>query len=171
MKFLNSIRISFKNLMAAKFRSFLTILGIIIGVASVILIASIGQSAQFLILDQINSIGSNLIAVNPGASDSKGPPPSAMGIAITTLTYDDLQAIRDQKVIPEVKAAAGYVEGVATVSRNNNDYSLSYIGTTASDTGVENLEIASGRFFDESEEKDLSRVTVIGPKEAEDLFG
>ena len=63
MRIIDPIRISYKNLLAAKFRSFLTILGIIIGVASVIIIMAIGQSAQALILDQVSGIGSNLVGI------------------------------------------------------------------------------------------------------------
>src|SRR4030043_1514819 len=95
MNLLNPIKISYKNLTAAKWRSFLTILGIIIGVASVIIIMAIGQSAQALILDQISGVGSNLIGILPGASDESGPPPAVMGISVTTLTYDDLQNLGD----------------------------------------------------------------------------
>ena len=82
MNLTSPMKISLKYLLAAKFRSFLTILGIIIGVAAVIIIMAIGQSAQALILDQITGVGSNLIAVLPGASDEKGPPAAAMGISI-----------------------------------------------------------------------------------------
>ena len=63
--------------MAAKLRSFLTVLGIIIGVASVIIVMAIGASAQQLILDQVEGIGSNLVGVIPGASSEDGPPASA----------------------------------------------------------------------------------------------
>src|SRR3989344_8876910 len=109
MNLLNPIKISYKNLLSAKGRSFLTILGIIIGVAAVIIIFSVGLSAQDLILDQIKGIGSNLIGVLPGASEEEGPPPAIMGITTTTFTYDDLLAIKDSNNVPEVEDGAGYV--------------------------------------------------------------
>ena len=84
--------------MAAKFRSFLTILGIIIGIASVIIVMSIGASAQRLVLDQISGIGSNLVGILPGASEEDGPPASALGIVTTTLKYKDLQAILQKNI-------------------------------------------------------------------------
>jgi putative ABC transport system permease protein len=93
MRFSDPVKIAYKNIVAAKFRSFLTILGIVIGIASVIIIIAIGSSAQELILDQVKGVGSNLIGVLPGASEEKGPPASAMGVIITTLKYDDLKAI------------------------------------------------------------------------------
>ncbi len=170
MNILSPIKISYRYLMAAKFRSFLTILGIIIGVASVIIIMAIGRSAQALILDQVTGIGSNLIGVLPGASDDKGPPASAMGIAITTLKYSDLQALRNKRNVPEVTAGAGYVLGTAMASYDGNSLSTSFEGTTASYINVENTEIASGRFFTQDEETDMSRVVVLGANKLKDIF-
>ncbi|MFH1182850.1 MAG: ABC transporter permease, partial [Candidatus Moraniibacteriota bacterium] len=94
MRFLTDpIKISFQNLNGSKFRSFLTMLGIIIGVASVVIVMSIGSSAQGLILNQIKGIGSNLIGVLPGGSEEKEPPAMAMGITITSLKFKDYEAL------------------------------------------------------------------------------
>lgn len=172
MKLLNPIKISYKNLTAAKFRSFLTILGIIIGVGSVILIMAIGQSAQELILDQVKGIGTNLIGVIPGASSGENsPPPAAMGVSITTLTYDDLEALRNTRNVPEVIEGCGYVIGSDTVSYNGTDKELSFMGVTASYIEVETAKLEKGRFFTKDEEVNLSKTVVIGSKAAEDLFG
>lgn len=170
MRLQDPVKISLKNLTAAKLRSFLTILGIIIGVASVILIMAIGQSAQALILDQIKGIGSDLVGILPGASDENGPPAAAMGIAITTLKYDDLEAIRSSKKVPEVEAASGYVTGTADVSNGDVSMNLSFVGTTGSYLEVENADIQDGRFIIKEEETNLSRVAVLGKSAAEDLF-
>jgi len=171
MQILNPIKISYKNLVAAKFRSFLTILGIIIGVASVIVIMAVGLSAQELILDQIRGIGSNLIGVLPGASEENGPPTTALGISITTLTYDDLQAMKDQRNIPEVEDAAGYVMGTSKIKYEEADFTFSFTGTTASYVNVENAEMEVGRFLNEEEEINLSRVAVLGSEVAKEIFG
>jgi putative ABC transport system permease protein len=172
MKLLNPVKISYKNLTAAKLRSFLTMLGIIIGVGSVILIMAIGQSAQELILDQVKGIGTNLIGVIPGASSSENsPPPAVMGISITTLTYDDLEALRNSRNVPEVIDGAGYVLGSDAVSYNGTEKSLSFNGTTASYINVETAEMEKGRFFTKEEETNLSKLAVIGSKMAEDFFG
>jgi len=170
MRISDPIKISYKNLLAAKFRSFLTILGIIIGVASVIIIMAIGQSAQALILDQVSGIGSNLIGILPGASDEKGPPAAAMGIKVTTLKYDDLEALRNGKNVPEVADAAGYVMGSEQAVYGGNNLVASFTGTTASYINVENSEIASGRFINKDEETNMSRVAVIGKNIVRDLF-
>lgn len=170
MRIFSPIKISIKYLLAAKFRSFLTILGIIIGVASVIIIMAIGQSAQALILDQITGIGSNLIGVLPGASDEKGPPAAALGIIITTLKYNDLKALTNRRNVPEVSEGAGYVLGTQGVSYKSNNLTLSVTGTTASYIDVENTDVAAGRFFNSNEENNLSRVAVVGSNVAKDLF-
>ncbi|MFZ2975231.1 MAG: ABC transporter permease [Candidatus Moraniibacteriota bacterium] len=171
MNLTSPIKISLKYLLAAKFRSFLTILGIIIGVASVIIIMAIGQSAQALILDQITGIGSNLIGVLPGASDENGPPATAMGISITTLKYDDLKVLRNGKDVPEVTDGAGYVLGTATTEYDGTNLNASFQGATASYINVENAKVAEGRFISEDEETNMSRVAVIGFNLKEDLFG
>lgn len=170
MRLIDPIRISYKNLIQSKLRSFLTILGIIIGVASVIVIMAIGQSAQALILDQVSGIGSNLIGILPGASDENGPPSAAMGIKVTTLKYGDLEALRRGKDVPEIEDAAGYVMGSETAKYKGEDLTVSFTGTTASYMKVENSEIAEGRFFDKTEEVDLSKVAVVGKNVVRDLF-
>jgi putative ABC transport system permease protein len=156
--------------MAAKFRSFLTILGVIIGVASVIIIMSIGLSAQGLILDQVKGIGSNLIGILPGASEKEGPPPALMGISTTTFTYDDLLAITNKKNIPEVEDGAGYVMGTASIAWNSVSKNASFTGTTTNYINVESADIAYGRFFNSEEEANMSRFAVLGSQIAKDIF-
>lgn len=170
MNFQDPIKISYRNLLAHKLRSFLTILGIIIGVAAVIVIMATGLSAQKLIIDEIKGVGSNLIAVLPGASDEKGPPAAVFGVAITTLNYDDLKALRNKKNVPEVEAVAGYVTSTVQVSQNGTELNKSMNGTTASYIDVENARIKKGRFFKEDEEYNLSKVAVLGSELAKDLF-
>ncbi len=149
----------------------MTILGIIIGVASVIIIMAIGQSAQALILGQISGVGSNLIGVLPGASDEQGPPAAVLGISVTTLTYDDLNALRDGRNVPEAEAGAGYVMGTASAVYNGTTLNASFTGTTASYIEVENANIAQGRFFTKDEETNLARMAILGSTLAQDLFG
>ncbi len=169
MQVLNHIKISYKNLLAVKLRSFLTILGIIIGVASVIVIFAVGQSAQELILDQVRGIGTNLIAVMPGASDENAPPAAVMGIVVTTLKYDDFLKIK--KEIPEIETGGGYVLGTTTVKNNGTNLSMSFTGTTADYLQVEDTNISQGRFFNKEETNNLAKVAVLGKNSAKDLFG
>ncbi|HPN54536.1 MAG TPA: ABC transporter permease [Candidatus Moranbacteria bacterium] len=171
MKLSSPIKISYKNLMAAKFRSFLTILGIIIGIASVIIVMAIGASAQQLIVDQVNGMGTNLVGILPGASDEKGPPASVMGIVTTTLKTSDLDAIMIKKNVPNAIAASGYVSGVATAEYKSNSSQSNFQGVSAGFIDVESNKLQSGRFFTNEEDAGLSRVAVIGSKKAADLFG
>jgi len=170
MKLSSPIKISYKNLMAAKFRSFLTILGIIIGIASVIVVMAIGASAQQLILDQVAGMGSNLIGVLPGASDEKGPPASALGVVTTTLKIDDLKAVLQRKNAPNVVAACGYVSGVATSKYGSISVTSNFQGVSASLLNVEKINLAAGRFFTDEEDTGLARVAVLGSSRAKELF-
>lgn len=170
MYLLNPIKISYKNLLSAKLRSFLTILGIIIGVASVIVVMAIGASAQSLILDQVKGIGSNLIGILPGASEEKGPPASALGIITTTLKYRDMEAILEKKNVPNIADASGYVTGIATVKSQSDSFETNFQGVNSSLVNVEKSEVENGRFFIKEEDTNLSRVAVLGSKWANKLF-
>ncbi|MDD3498097.1 MAG: ABC transporter permease [Candidatus Moranbacteria bacterium] len=167
---ISPIKISYKNLLAAKFRSFLTIFGIIIGVAAVVIIFAVGRSAQELVLDQIRGIGSNLIGILPGASEESGPPAAVMGITVTTLKYEDLLEIKKEKNVPEIENAAGYVSGTAVVKYQEEELGVSFTGTTASYLDVEDTGIIEGRFFSEDEETNLSKVAVLGSEISKDIF-
>lgn len=170
MRITDPIKISYKNLLAAKGRSFLTILGIIIGVASVIIVMAIGASAQGLILDQVTSIGSNLVGVLPGASEEKGPPATVFGTIITTLKYRDLQEILKKGNVPDVTNASGYVTGSATAKAQENSFAVTFQGVSSDLPNVENIKVSEGRFFLPEEETNLSRVAVLGADRVADFF-
>lgn len=170
MIFWESLKNSLKNIRAHKLRSFLTMLGLIIGISSVVIILAVGSGAQSLITNQITSAGSNLIGVLPGASEENGPPSSALGIVVTTLKYEDALALGDKKNAPHITDVAAYVRGSATIKWQNQDISANFTGTTASYINVEDAEVALGRFFDEADERGISRVVVLGSQVAEDLF-
>jgi len=168
MPFFTLIKSSLKLLQRNKNRTFLTVLGIVIGVSAVIVIMSVGAGAQSLIFNQLSSFGSNLIGIMPGFSDEKGPPASVMGIAITTLKESDAEEL---KKIKGVEAVANYVRGVETATWQNRKADITFVGTNVDYLSVENVKIEKGIFFDESEEKGLGRVAVLGYQVAEDLFG
>ncbi|MDO9509893.1 MAG: ABC transporter permease, partial [Candidatus Magasanikbacteria bacterium] len=143
-------------------------LGIIIGVMSVIIVMSVGAGAQSLILNQVKSMGSNSIGILPGKSDEKGPPASVMGVVITTLKDDDVKAL--VKEIPYFIAGNGYVKGTDTVSWKDQKTDTSFIGVNAEYIIVEDTKVEKGRFFSQEEEKINSRVAVLGYEVAKDLF-
>jgi putative ABC transport system permease protein len=173
MDILNTIKLAWSGLTTNKGRSFLTMLGIIIGVASVIIIVSVGEGAQSLIYDQIKSLGSNLVAVLPGQGGDKGPPASAYGIVITTLKYEDALAfVEGPNAIPHLSAVAAFEMGNETISYGGKqETAVSYNGTMASYPVVIERTIASGRFFNTSEEKGLAKVIVLGYTVKKNLFG
>ena len=171
LAFEQSLRASVTALLSNKVRSFLTMLGIIIGVGAVIVIIAVGAGAQSLILNQVKSMGTDLIGVMPGKSDGKGPPTQAMGIIITTLTHDDLLALGRKSNVPNIVEFAGFSRGIATISSDANTYDTNINGTTAGYLGVEGGEVADGRFFSSEEERELARVAVLGSAVKDELFG
>lgn len=153
-------------------RSALTMLGIIIGVGSVILIMSLGSSAQNLIVGQIQSMGSNSIYVEPGAFDPKGGSGMDMAIfeemTIKTLKLKDMEAIEKDSL---VDMAYPMVYGTARVVYQNNDEKITFIGTTPEAYIMDDWHAVIGRDINEEEVRSMARVATIGYKIASDLFG
>ncbi len=168
MNFLHIIKESLIVLKTNRKRTFLTSLGIVIGVSSVIVVMSVGAGAQSLIFNQITSAGSNLISVLPGYSDEDGPPASVFGITVTTLTNDDAQAISK---IEEIQAVTSYARGVGTAQYYNKKSDATFIGTTSDYTIVEDALTVKGRFLSDEDDKSVNRVAVLGWQIFKDLFG
>lgn len=170
MRLNDSLKTASSGLRHAKVRSLLTMLGIVIGIASVILLMSIGTSAQRLILDQVQNIGSNLIFVVPGATKGSrfSSPPSVQGVIIKTLVKNDLDAFKRE---PTIAAAAPEVRGQAKVIFENNDTSITYTGTTAEFFEIRNFKVERGSSFTSSDVDSFNHVAVIGREIAKTLFG
>ncbi len=153
------------GLVTHKLRSFLTILGVVIGVASVIVLMSIGQGSTQQILDSIQSMGANLITIRPGAFTFGG----VRGGMSQTLTMEDSEAIAAQvsniaAVAPSYTSSLQLVAGEKNVNSQIN-------GTTPEYMAVNNLEISQGKFFATEEYERNTKVAVLGANVAEDLFG
>ena len=170
MLFPDAFKTATRSLTHGKMRSILTMLGIVIGIASVIILMSIGQSAQDLILGQVESIGSNLIVITPGAPSSNGfsAPAAAQGIIITSLKQQDLDALGRE---PSITAVAAAVSGQAEAVYGNNNKTISYQGVTADMFAVRNLTVKSGVTFSKGDVDSASHLAVIGPDLAVTLFG
>lgn len=153
-----------------KMRSFLTMLGIIIGIMAVIVIMSVGAGAQSLIINQIKGMGSDLVGILPGKAEEKGPPASVYGIVITTLKNDDVTKIMSGSY-PHLVAATGYVRGIDTVTAGDTKADINFVGVSAGFVDVETAKVADGRFFSEEEERSAAKVAVLGDQSARDLFG
>ena len=168
MKPLDMIHETYTALLANKVRSGLTMLGIVIGISSVIALVAIGNGAQASIKASIESIGSNLVMVTPGAQRSFGGPSAARGSA-KTLTVDDGKAI--STAISNVGAVSINVTSRSQITAKGTNANTSIIGTTPSYATVRNVEVDTGTFISESNVLSGAKVAVIGPTTNTDLFG
>ncbi|MFH1790115.1 MAG: ABC transporter permease [bacterium] len=166
--FIENVKNSWQIIGRNKVRSFLTMLGIIIGVMSVIIIISVGAGAQSLILNQITGMGSNLIGILPGQADEEGPPASVMGILITSLKDDQIKKL--VKEYPHIIAGASYVKGADTVTWSYNKMDINFVGTNSEYVIVEDTNVEKGRFFTTSDENSNARVAVVGSDVVKELF-
>ena len=149
-----------------RMRSFLTMLGMVIGVAAVILMLAIGQGAQAMVRSAIESMGSNLFIIMSGATTTSGAR-VATGTA-PTLTFDDADAIRD---LQDIVAAAPVSPGSAQLIYSGVNWSTSVYGTTPDYAVVRDWPMESGGFFSEADVRSGARVAVIGEVVARELFG
>ncbi|MBP6348685.1 MAG: ABC transporter permease [Candidatus Obscuribacter sp.] len=159
--------IAWQGILSNKLRSSLTVLGIVIGIASVITLLGIGQGAKVEAEKQVQALGVNLIYVRPGAANlssvSQGQGSSA------TLTYDDAQAIKDN--CPAVEDVAAQYNSGFQVQYGEQNTSTSVVATEPSYTEIRNFYPAKGRFFSLNDMKESTRVCVIGETVATNLFG
>ncbi|KKS36863.1 MAG: hypothetical protein A3G49_03845 [Candidatus Sungbacteria bacterium RIFCSPLOWO2_12_FULL_41_11] len=155
---------------ANKVRSGLTILGIVIGIGSVVAMISIGQGASGSIQASIQSIGSNLVLVMPGFQRGAGAGSVSAGRgSATTLTQEDADAI--QKEIMLAKAVAPEISRRYQITAKGKNTNTNVVGTVAVYPQVRNVEIDVGSFVSEQNVRSLSKVAVLGPTTRNDLFG
>ncbi len=160
---------TFGALLSNKVRSGLTVLGIIIGIASVIAMLAIGAGATGSIQASIQSLGSNLLIVTPGAQRGPGVQVSAGRGSAQSLTLDDSSAIQTQ--VTGVINVAPDVTSRKQVIASGLNTNTSIVGTIASYADVRNVTIDEGVFISDQDVKGLSRIAVLGPTTRDDLFG
>ncbi len=160
---------TYAALSANKVRSGLTILGIVIGISSVIAMIAIGQGAQGSIQARIQSLGSNLIQVTPGAQRGQGFGISTGRGAARTLTEDDATAIAGQ--VQSIAAISPEISGRYQITAKGTNTNTSVVGATENYTQVHNLTVDEGSFISESQAASGAKVAVIGPAARDDLFG
>lgn len=161
------IKIALDSILIHKLRSFLTVLGIIIGVSSVIIMVAIGNGAKLEIEKQISSIGSNLIIVLPGATSSGGV---RFGTGTQmTLTIQDAEALKKES--PYIEDTTFSIHEVLQVVYKNMNWSSLVRGTNTSFFRIQEWELERGRFFNEEDIKSGNRVAVIGSTVVKNLFG
>lgn len=161
-----SFLMAWASLIANKMRSILTMLGIIIGVAAVIALVSIGNGVKQDIQNSISSLGSNLLMVMPGAPRTPGVRPSAG--SMKSLKVSDYEAIAK---LDGVKAASPMTNGAYVVIYQNKNWTTSVSGVNANYLDVNNWSMKSGRFLSEKNVQNRERVAVVGKTVVKNLFG
>jgi putative ABC transport system permease protein len=170
MDFISTIKMTIRGLLARKGRSFLTMLGIVIGVAGVIIIISLGAGAQSLVLGQVNKLGSNLLSIQPGKSSTNGPPAQAYGVVITTLVNADATALRSISQVPHAVSVNGQVRGTVTITWQNKTVDTNFLGTDYGYSGAVNFTMKEGQFMRDAELTGGANVVVLGSTVADELF-
>jgi putative ABC transport system permease protein len=169
MKTSDLIEETYLALVSNKARSGLTILGIVIGIGSVIAMIAIGQGTQASIKSSIESLGSNLVMVMPGAQRGAGSSVSSGRGSAQTLTVDDSNAIRDE--ISLAKNVAPVVSGRYQITAKGTNTNTQVVGTTAEYTDVKSIAADLGTFFTKQQVASGAKVAVLGPTTRDDLFG
>ncbi len=167
MKLSESVRLALRGLSVNKLRSALTMLGIIIGVAAVIALLSVGQGVQVLVTTQLESIGTNLLFVLPGNLSQQ----SGLRLrAAASLTEADAAAIADPFNVPDMAAVAPEYSSATDVSYGKKTFRVSTSGVTPPYRQVRNFEVAFGSFITQSDIQSQGRVAVLGSRIASRLF-
>ncbi len=166
MKLMDSLRIALRGLSANKMRTGLTMLGIIIGVGSVIALMSVGKGAEASVVSRIQSMGTNLLFVSPGSTQQGGVSSGAGSAA--TLTYEDAMAIAAE--VPTVSGVAPEGTTGGQVVAGSNNVRTRITGTTPDYQEVRNFHVAQGEFFTQQQVDSRAMVAVLGSQTAQSLF-
>ncbi len=169
MRLSKLIKSGIRNLAVNKMRTGLAILGIVIGIGSVIALVSMGEASKAAVASQIQSIGSNLLTVSPGFTSSGGVR-GALGGA-TTLTNEDAEAIRASGKITTIENVSPEYSGRTQVVAGRNNTNTQVVGVEPVYAVVRKITLTSGSFITSQHLSNMSKVAVIGPTAAEDLFG
>jgi putative ABC transport system permease protein len=164
-----TLRIALTGIFANKLRSGLTILGMTIGVASVIVLIAVGNGSSKAVQSSIEALGTNVLLVESGFSF--GGSAATASAAAVSLTIADANAINNKSQAPDVEAAAPSVSASPTLVYNGTSYSpSSFVGTTPPYTTAHDYTIQTGTFFTNQQVKDHARVVVLGPTVVSELF-
>jgi putative ABC transport system permease protein len=169
MNWLETLRTGLDAIISRRLRSGLTVLGILIGIAAVILTVGLGEGASSSVTAAINSLGSNLLVVTPGSTTTNGVR-GGFGTA-STLTIDDADALGDRTVAPDIAASAPTTSRSTTLTAGSSNWTSSVVGATPNWLQVRARSVSEGRFLNGQDVADETAVVVLGPTTAEQLFG
>jgi macrolide transport system ATP-binding/permease protein len=161
-EFAETIRMSFRALRANLLRTILTLLGVVIGVGSVVAMLAVGEGARQTVLDRIGSMGTDLLLVRPGAPNQRGN-----GGTIGTLVPDDAEAIR---ALPNVLATVPELSAGVTIRFGDNDYQTTATGTGEDLPTIRAWPVGRGSFFTKADAGRYAAVTVLGQTVVSNLF-
>ena len=167
MNALQTLRVAIRALQRNTLRSFLTTLGIIIGVSAVIAMVAIGEGAKARVEESFASMGSNLLVVLPGTT-TLGGQRGGYG-SMPTLTWDDLKTIQTE--VPTVRYAAAQLRATAQLLSEDQNWSTSVYGTTTEYFAIRNWPVAQGSAMSESDVESGAKVVFLGKTVADKLFG
>src|SRR3989338_741272 len=169
MTFKHSFKTALGGVKTHKSRSALTVLGIVIGITAVIMVVSIGEGAQDLILSQVQGLGTKTIVVIPGR-EPKGPTDIAQ-LFSDSLKEHDLEILKKRENVPNLQQIMPVVFGTESASYQAETYRLTILGGTDLAIKIFDLEPSEGRFFFADEVKSYADVVIIGHKVKQELFG
>jgi len=165
-----TFRTALEAIRSRRMRSSLTMLGILIGIAAVMLTVGLGQGAQAQVRNQINQLGSNLLIVSPGSTTTSSGIRGGRGSA-STLTTRDAVALASPVVAPDIAKVAPVVTGSQSLTAGTTNWTTNVVGTTPDWLPVRARTLTQGRFFSAAELNDAAAVTVLGSTTATELFG
>ncbi len=166
---LEIIQESIGTLTLNKLRTGLAILGIVIGIGSVIALVSLGEASQKAIQSQIESLGANLLTVSPGAQTTGGIRQAAG--STETLTDEDATALATSPQVTAIQAVSPEISSRSQVSAGGNNTNTQVIGVTTAYMIVHNVSIAEGSFISDTDNQSLAKIAVLGPQVVSTLFG
>jgi len=169
MSWLETFRTGLNGVRTHRLRSFLTVLGILIGIAAVILTVGLGEGAQAQVTSEITSLGTNLLTISPGSSTSSTGIRGGFGTA-STLTMADVTALSSKVVAPDIKALAPTNSVSETLTAGTSNWSTTVVGSTPQWLTVRGRTVTQGRFLDTQDVTDHEAVAVLGSTTASELF-
>lgn len=168
MKLKKLLKSGIRNLAINKLRTGLAILGIVIGIGSVIALVSMGEASKAAVQSQIQSIGSNLLTVSPTNASSGMVRGSS---SVTTLTLEDAEAIQTSPTITTISSVSPEYSGRSQIIAGRNNTNTTVVGVTSVYQSVRKVTMTSGTFITDAQVSSSSKVAILGPTTAEDLFG
>jgi putative ABC transport system permease protein len=170
MSFWDTLRTGWDAIRSHRLRSGLTTLGILIGIAAVVLTVGLGEGAQHKVSSQISALGSNLLLISPGSSTDSGGVRGGLGSS-STLTTEDAEALSSLVNAPDIAAVAPTSQRSEALTAGSTNWTTTVVGTTADWLSVRARTLSQGRFLTAADNTAAAAVTVLGPTTATELFG